>query len=245
MLLFMAVIQPVVLDPLFNSYEPLKDKALETRIRAVAARAGMGDSRILQVDKSRDTRAVNAFVNGWLGTRQIVVWDTLLERLEADEVLAIVGHEMGHYKLDHVLRGLVVAALLMLAGLLGLHVSCKALLRRLGDRFGVDRLADVASLPMLLAVGNMITLLLLPIGYAHSRYMEREADRFGLEVTRLNRAAATSFVKLQESNLSNPNPGPLYNFWRATHPSSSDASPSATSTSPGSKGLPWSTPTSW
>jgi Zn-dependent protease with chaperone function len=218
----MAVIQPVVLDPIFNRYEPLRDQALEARIREVARRAGMGESRIYQVDKSRDTKAMNAFVNGWLGTRQIVIWDTMLDRLDEDEVLAIVGHEMGHYKLDHVLRGLVVASGLILAGLWVVHLICQTVIRREGSRLGIRGLSDVASLPLLLTVGNAVTLLVVPIGYAHSRYMEREADRFGLELTRLNRAAATSFVAFLDSNLSNPRPGPVYNFWRATHPSLSE-----------------------
>ena len=198
----------------------------------------MGESRIFQVDKSRDTKAMNAFVNGWLGTRQIVIWDTMLDRLEEDEVLAIVGHEMGHYKLDHVLRGLLVASGLMLAGLLGVHLACQYVLRRKGTRLGIRGLSDVASLPLLLAVGNAAMLLVVPIGYAHSRYMEREADRFGLELTRLNRAAATSFVRLQESNLSNPKPGPVYNFWRATHPSMSERITFCNEYHPWSQGKP-------
>jgi Zn-dependent protease with chaperone function len=185
----------------------------------VAERAGIGDSRIQQVDKSRDTRAVNAFVNGWMGTRQIVLWDTLIERLDEDEVVAIVGHEIGHYRLDHVFRGIVVAALLMMAGLYGVQRAGQAVIHRLGPKLGIERLSDVAALPLLVGLGNVLMLALLPIGYAHSRYMEREADRFGLELTRLNRPAATSFVKLQEANLSNPRPGWLYTIWRATHPS--------------------------
>jgi len=130
-----------------------------------------------------------------------------------------MGHEMGHYVLGHVLQGIVLYSLL--AGL-GLYV-----IQRLGPRviarwcgvFGFARLADVASLPLLLLLLQLGSFAILPAALAFSRHMEHEADRFGLELTQSNRAAATAFVKLQQTNLSNPRPGPLFVWWRGSHPS--------------------------
>jgi Zn-dependent protease with chaperone function len=219
LMVFLAVVQPVVIDPLFNDYGPLRDRALETRIRDLATRAGVGQSAIYQVDKSRDTKAVNAFVNGLFGTRRIVLWDTLLDRLEPDEVLVVMGHELGHYVKGHVFRGLAVAAVLTLVGLGLVHLLVRAWLRRRPGRWGITGGGDPAALLAVLIAGRLVFLLLVPVGYAHSRAMEREADRFGLEVTGMHRAGAMAFVKLQQSNLTNPRPGPLFRLWRSTHPS--------------------------
>ncbi len=113
----MAMVKPVVVDPLYNDFGPMRNTALETRILALADRAGVGGAEVYVVDKSRDTKAVNAYVTGFLGTKRIVLWDTLLATLDDDQVLAVVGHELGHYVRGDVARGLLVTSLLTLAGL--------------------------------------------------------------------------------------------------------------------------------
>jgi Zn-dependent protease with chaperone function len=90
------------------------------------------------------------------------------------------------------------------------------------NRFGFNQLSDVASFPLLLLLGSIVSLALTPPLLAFSRYQEHEADRFALEITRDNRAAATTFVRLQEENLSVPRPGPLYMLWRGSHPAMGD-----------------------
>jgi Zn-dependent protease with chaperone function len=217
--LFGALIQPVLIDPLFHQYGRMRDTALEARILDQAARAGIDGGRVFEVDMSRDTKAVNAYVKGFLGTHRIVLWDTLLAKLEPDQVLFVMAHEMGHFVLGHVVKGIVAAALLTIVGLLIVDRAARWAMARWPGRFGFDRLDDIASLPLVLLLGQVVGLALIPAGYAFSRYQEHEADRFALELTRANRAGALSFVALQRENLSNPRPGPLFKVWRATHPS--------------------------
>ena len=213
-----TIVKPIWIDPLFHEFGPMKDKALEAKILALAGRAGIEGGRVFEVDMSRDTKTVNAYVTGLFGSKRIVLWDTLLARLDERETLAVMGHEMGHYVLNHVAWGVSLATLGSLALLFLVDRSGRGLVRRFRDRFGFDRLADVAAVPLMLLLLNVFNLAGAPVQLAVSRVMEHEADRFGLEITRTNRSAATSFVKLQHENLSNPRPGWLFVLWRASHP---------------------------
>jgi STE24 endopeptidase len=216
------VISPVLVDPLFNEYVPMQDKRLESRILTLAERAGIQGSRVYQVNKSLDTKAVNAYVTGLGGTKRIVLWDTILAKLEPDQVLFVTAHEMGHFVLRHTLAFIVLAAILTTLSLYLVHRVAGRLIARFSHRFGFDDLSDVASFPLLLLLGSLVSLLLTPAVLAFNRYQEHEADRFALEVTRDSRAAATTFVRLQQENLSVPRPGTLYMLWRGSHPSLGD-----------------------
>jgi Zn-dependent protease with chaperone function len=196
----------------------MKDKAVEGKILALAGRAGIEDGRVYEVNKSVDTKALNAYVTGFMGTKRIVLWDTIIAKLTPRELLVVMGHEMGHYVLGHVYKGIFFFSALILFTLYLAHRSADGLIRRFKHRFGFDRLADVASVPMLLLLLNAFTLAITPVAMAFTRHQEHEADRFGLEITQDNRAAAMAFVKLQEENLGVPRPGWLYKLWRASHP---------------------------
>jgi len=219
---FVQLVRPVWIDPLFNQFGPMKDKALEARIIALAEKAGIHGSRVYEVNKSVDTKTVNAYVTGFLGTKRIVLWDTIIQKLDEPELLFVMGHEMGHYVLGHVVKGILCLSLLTLVAFFGVQRVAAALIHRHGARFGFDRLSDIASLPLIVLLLNFFSLVLTPIGFAYSRHLEHEADRFGLEITHFNHAAATGFVKLQEQNLSVPRPGRLYVLFRATHPSNGE-----------------------
>jgi Zn-dependent protease with chaperone function len=216
------VISPVWIDPLFNKYEPMQDKVLESRILALAERAGIQGSRVYQVNKSVDTKAVNAYVTGLGGTKRIVFWDTILAKLEPGQVLFVTAHEMGHFVLRHTLAFIAMATLLTTLSLYLVHRVAGGLINRFSRRLGFDRLSDVASFPLLVLLGSLVSLLVAPAVLAFSRYQEHEADRFALEITRDNRAAGTTFVRLQQENLSVPRPGTLYMLWRGSHPSLGD-----------------------
>ena len=216
------VITPIWVDPLFNHYGPMKDKVLEAQILSLARQVGIEGSRVYEVDKSLDTRTVNAYVTGLGRTKRIVLWDTILARLEPDQVLFVTAHEMGHFVLRHTLTFILVVAALTTLSLYVVHRVAGRLIARFSRRFGFDQLSDVASFPLLLLLGSIVSLALIPALLALSRYQEHEADRFALEVTRNNRAAASTFVRLQEENLTVPRPGPLYMLWRGSHPALGD-----------------------
>jgi STE24 endopeptidase len=215
---FSALIAPVAIDPLFNDFGPMTNKPLEAKIDALARRAGIEGGKIFEVDKSKDTRTVNAYVTGLFGTKRIVLWDTLLAKLDDEEVLVIMGHEMGHYVLDHVAQGLILSSVGSMLALYLIHRAANAMIRRFAGRFGFDQLSDVASVPLILFLAEITILLGAPVVNGFSRQMEHEADRFALEITKTNQAAALGFVKLQEDNLSIPYPGRLWTIWRSTHP---------------------------
>lgn len=218
LLAFILFITPIWIEPLFNKFGPMKDKALESQILALADRAGIEGSRVYEVDKSVDTKTVNAYVTGFMGSKRIVLWDTTLAKLDKPQVLLVMGHEMGHYVLHHVPQLIVLASLLVLFGLWVIHRTAGGLIARYRDRFGFSELADVASVPLMSLLFSLVTLVILPAVLAFGRHTEHEADRFGLEITRDNYACATAFVRLQAENLSNPRPGLLYKLWRSDHP---------------------------
>jgi STE24 endopeptidase len=218
-LFFAMLISPVWIDPLFNHFSPMKDKALESEILSLAKRAGIEGSRIYEVDKSVDTNAVNAYVTGLMGTKRIVLWDTIIARLNRRELLVVMAHEMGHYTLHHIAYGILLGFLGVFCSLYIVYGLAGGLIHRYKQRFGFDRLSDIASLPLLLMLVGIISLTGSPLAMAFSRYQEHEADRFALELTRDNHASATAFLKLQKENLAIPQPGLLYKIWRASHPS--------------------------
>ena len=212
------LLSPVFIAPLFNKFGPMKDKALEAEVLAVAARAGVDGARVYEVNKSVDTEKVNAYVTGVGNTKRIVLWDTSLARLSPRQTRFVVGHELGHYVLGHVWINILVSSALTLLGLYGVHRTADLLLGKFGGRFGFSQLSDPASMPLLMLLLSLFSFVISPAVLALSRHHEHEADRFGLELTHDNHAGATAFVALQRQNLANPRPGLLYEIFRASHP---------------------------
>jgi Zn-dependent protease with chaperone function len=191
------LVTPLWIDPMFNEFGPMKDKALERRILDLAARAEIEGSRVFEVAKSVDTRAMNAYVTGVFGSKRIVLWDTLLAKLDPPEVLTVMGHEMGHYKLGHVTRSIWMGALVVLAGLFFVDRAGRRLIARYSPRLGFDRLSDIASVPLVLMLMHVSSLFLTPVALAYSRYQEHEADRYALDLTHANHSAAMADAKMQ------------------------------------------------
>jgi Zn-dependent protease with chaperone function len=214
----LLIVAPVWIDPLFNDFGPMRDKALERRILQLADRAGIPGSRVYEVRKSVDTKTINAYVTGFGSTKRIVLWDTLLDKLTPDQVAFVAGHEMGHFVLGHARALIPVIVLLSTFSLYAVHRFAGRMIARFGQRFGFDRLSDPASLPLLVLLATLVSLAATPLVFALTRHQEHEADRFGLELTRDNRAAATTFVRLQQENLAVPRPGTWYVLWRSSHP---------------------------
>lgn len=216
--IFLIVIYPLVIDPLFNKFEPLRDEKLRAELLELASRAGIEGGRVYQVDKSKQTKTLNAYVNGIGPSKRIVMWDTLLNKMNRDEVLFVMGHEMGHYVMHHVWKLLAFTmVVLFFVFWMGKHVVDWAV-ARWGPGWGFDSPADPAAIPLLALILSVILFLLSPVFNANTRRVEHQADVFALELTRLNEAGARAFIKLAEESKSDPEPHRLIEFWRYSHP---------------------------
>jgi Zn-dependent protease with chaperone function len=212
------LIQPVWIDPLFNRFGPMQDKTLEAEILALADRAGIEGGRVFEVAKSEDTKALNAYVNGFGSSKRIVLWDTIIKALDRTQLLVVMGHEMGHYVLNHVWKLIAILAVTVFLTLYAVQRLSATLIHRFSERFGFTALDDVASLPLVLMLFAAVSVVTDPIALATQRHFEHEADRFALEITRANHAGATAFVIMQQENLAVPRPGRLYTWFRLSHP---------------------------
>lgn len=209
---------PLVVDPLYNRFQPLRNQQLRDRLLGLAAKAGIERSRVYEVDASRRTQGINAYVTGIGGSARIVLWDTLLQKLNEDEVVSVMAHEMGHYVEWHVPMGVAAG----IGGTLGLLLitdrAGRWLIRRKGERWQIRGLDDPASLPVLFLLLLALNFVGSPVESAISRTFERRADEFSLRLTGDGHAAASSFVKLSEKNLSLPDPPAFIQFWTGSHP---------------------------
>jgi STE24 endopeptidase len=217
-LFLILFIQPLWIEPLFNDFGPMQDKQLESRILDLADRAGIEGGRVYEVNKSVDTKQLNAYVSGFGSTKRIVLWDTTIAKLDEDELLIVMGHEIGHYVLHHLWVLIGSLSAFAMISLYLIHRTAGWVIARFRNRLGFDRLSDVASLPLISLLFGLYFFLVSPVALALNRHLEHEADRFGLEITKNNHAAATAFVKMTDTNLANPRPGFLVKIWRANHP---------------------------
>ena len=217
-LVLMILVQPIWIDPLFNTFGPMKDKALEANILALAERSGIEGGRVYEVAKSEDTKVLNAYVTGFGNTKRIVLWDTTIAKLDQQELLFVMGHEMGHYVLGHVWKSILFFAAVIMATLFAIHKTAGWLINRYHDRFGFSDLSDVASLPLILLLFSAYLFVVTPGVLTFTRGNEHESDRFGLEILQNNHSAASAFVKLQTENLGIPRPHWLVRLWQASHP---------------------------
>jgi Zn-dependent protease with chaperone function len=213
-----TLLQPLVVDPLFNNFKPLENQQLEGRILALAERAGIPARRVYQVDKSAQTKKINAYVSGFGASQRIVLWDNTLNAMRDDEILFVMGHEIGHYRLGHIWKGIAFSCALGYLLLFLAQQLCTLALRRFGGRWGVRGMDDVASLPLLLAVIGMLAFAVQPLVNGYSRQVESEADVYGLEITRDNDAGARAFLALARENRSDPEPAPWVKFLLYSHP---------------------------
>jgi STE24 endopeptidase len=157
-------------------------------------------------------------VTGFGTSQRIVLWDTTLKGMKEDEILFVMGHEMGHYKLAHIWKGIVRYSLLSVGLLFFAWATMTWAVRRFGGRWGFSELHDIASMPLLLAALTVATFIAEPASNSYSRRVEHEADIFALEVTRMNDAGARAYIKLAAQNRSNPEPPFLIKVFQYSHP---------------------------
>jgi STE24 endopeptidase len=225
--LFIFFISPWFLDPLFNTFRPLEEKHadLVDAIGKLTERAGVPipAERMFLMEASAKSTEINAYVTGIGASKRVVVWDTTIQKEPLDEVLFVVGHELGHYVLGHVWKGFLFFVLGMFVGLYVAYFLLQWVLGRWGKSWGVRGQDDWAALAVLLLIMNVLEFVGMPIGNGFSRMQEHEADVFGLEVTHglipnSNEVAARSFEVLGNVDLADPNPSRFITFWLYSHP---------------------------
>ncbi|HOZ09018.1 MAG TPA: M48 family metallopeptidase [candidate division Zixibacteria bacterium] len=217
--IFFIVIAPVVISPLFNDYVPIQDKELGTKLVNLAESVGIHNPDVFQVNASKQSTKINAYVTGLFGTKRIVLFDTLIDNFTHDEILFVMGHEMGHYVKHHIWWGLAVA--LVYIGFLVWLVSriAPAVIRKFQGRLRFSSVGDVASLPLLMLLLTALEFGFQPIMNTYSRMQEHVCDKYGIDVTGVDgETAARAFDKLAVFNLSDPSPSPLVEFWFYDHP---------------------------
>lgn len=227
-LVFLA---PVVLDPIFNRFEPLAktNPQLTVELQKLAHSAGLEipESRIFLMHASDKVTTYNAYVTGLGATKRIVVWDTTARDMTLGQTLFIFGHETGHYVLHHIYKGLAFGVVLMLFGFWLLKLLAERLLARYGEPWKVPSVADWASLPVLILLLSVISFFGQPISSSFSRGEEHQADVYGLRITapiNANSAqvAAQAFQVLGEKSYAYPSPSPWLVLWTYSHPPIAD-----------------------
>ncbi len=237
-LFFLTFVTPVYIDPLFNKYVTMKNPPLEASIRQELKTAGVSDCQVYMVDKSVDTKEMNAYMTGVFSTKRIVLWDTTVNSLTSREVLSVTAHEIGHYVLGHIWKAIILGGALTIIILFLANKGTIWVLANSGGAFGVNTIKDIASLPLIILLLNLLLFAAAPGINAYTRYTEREADRFELELTRDNEAAITSTLKLHQGSLIISTPGIIYKLWNYDHPTFQERIDFAASYSPWKFGQP-------
>ena len=227
-ILFGTYLSPLVIDPMYNKFQPLSqaNPALVAQIEQVARHGGIDipPERMFLMKASVKTTGLNAYVTGFGSSKRLVVWDTLLGKATSDEISLIAGHEMGHYVLGHILRGVLMSfAGILLAFFVGFHLF-QFLLKRFGVRWRIPSQEDWAAVVVMYMVLVVLSFFAEPIGNAFSRSMEHDADVFGQEVVHgivadPQATGEASFQLLGENQFVEPNPSAFVEFWTDSHPS--------------------------
>lgn len=216
--IFMMFIQPVLIDPLYNDFTPLKDKVLEEKILDIADRANIPADHVYEVDMSSKTNSLNAYVTGVGSNSRIVLWDTTINKLSEREILFVMAHEMAHYVEKHIYIGI---ALYLTFSFFGLWIAAKLMnfiVGRHGDKVKVERVSSLSSLPLFLVITSVLMFTISPFSNYISRYQETRADRYAIEMTGDKEAAISSFQELSRVGLSQVNPPLLVKVFRYGHP---------------------------
>ncbi len=212
-----ATIAPVYIAPLFNSYKPLPDSELRTQLLSMARANGIPADNVYVFDASKQSKRISANVSGMFGTVRISLNDNLMNRGTPEEIRAVLGHEMGHYVLNHVYKGVVYFALIIAVGFAFVQWAFGKISARWGDRWGIRGVGDVAGLPLLAAIFSVYMFVLTPVTNTITRSAEAEADMFGLNAAREPDGFATAALDLSEYRKMHP--GPVEEFIFFDHPS--------------------------
>jgi STE24 endopeptidase len=214
---FVALIAPVYIFPLFNTYKKLEDARIKDPILSMARANGIPATEVYEFDASRQSNRVSANVSGFAGTMRISLNDNLLKRCTLPEIEPVMGHEMGHYVLNHVYKGLVMLGVMVVIGFAFLNWGINFALARWGEQWGIAGITDVAVLPVAVAVLAIYSFLMTPVNNTITRTMEYEADMYGLNASQQPDGEAN--VDLMLGEYRKLDPGPIEEFIFFDHPS--------------------------
>ncbi|HKA33868.1 MAG TPA: M48 family metallopeptidase [Candidatus Binatia bacterium] len=218
--LLMVIVFPTLIAPLFNKFEPLKEGEFKQRILAMADKVGFRTGGIFTMDGSRRSAHSNAYFTGLGKAKRIVLFDTLAEQMTTDQGVAVLAHEMGHYKMKHIRRMLVLRSLFLLAGLyvLSLLVGYPPFFQA----FGFDAPSNHAALALFSLLAGPATFYLTPLINYFSRKHEYEADLFAARAIGRSKPMEEALIKLTVDNLSNLTPHPWYSAYHYSHPTTAE-----------------------
>jgi STE24 endopeptidase len=211
------MLSPVYIEPLFNTYKPLNDPAINEPILAMARANQIPVKQVFEVDASRQTKRVSANVSGFMGTTRIALNDNLLKDCTLPEIREVMAHEMGHYILNHSFKLVIYFSLFFLLGFAALRAFFQGAIRRWGESWGVRGIADPAGLPLLSLIFSAVFFLLTPVINTAVRVTEREADAFSINTAREPDGMAKVALKLGEYRKLDPSPMEEFIFF--DHPS--------------------------
>lgn len=212
----MVIIYPTLIAPWFNKFERLEEGEFRDRVMALAKQIGFKTSGIFSMDGSKRSSHSNAYFTGVGKAKRIVLFDTLLEQMTVDQGIAVLAHEMGHYKMKHIRTMLVIQSLILFVGLyvLSLLVDFQPLFLA----FGLDKSSNSAALVLFSLLSGPATFYLGPLINLLSRKHEYEADRFAAGTLRDSKPMEEALIKLSVKNLANLTPHPWYSAYHYSHP---------------------------
>ncbi|MGD0281760.1 MAG: M48 family metallopeptidase [Dissulfurispiraceae bacterium] len=214
--LVVMYISPYVIEPLFNKFSPVQDELLKDKIVTLAEKAGIHTSRILKVDASKRSRHTNAYFTGIGRTKRVVLYDTLIETMDSNEILSVLAHEIGHWKKKHLLKTLAVFETF---SFIGLYIAFRVIQSdMLLHIFGIVTGTFFVKLLLLGFIAGIFLFPLKPIANLVSRRHERQADLASYELTGDAGSMVNALIKLSKENLSNFYPHPLYVALYYSHP---------------------------
>ena len=216
-LVVVTLIAPVYIFPLFNKIARLNDPKVTEPILRLARANGIPAKDVYQIDASKQTTRMSANVSGIGNTMRITLNDNLLRRGSPDEIQAVMGHEMGHYVLNHAYKGMMETLILIVVWFAALRWSLDWALARWGERWGIRGIGDTAILPLVILVSSLFGLFLTPLTNTMTRTAEFEADMYGLNAAREPDGMARAALHLGEYRKMSPGPAEEWIFF--DHPS--------------------------
>jgi len=214
--LFMMYIAPYVIEPLFNKFTPIEEEGLEERIKSLMRRIKIKVSRVFKMDASKRSRHTNAYFTGIGKVKRIVLYDTLLNMMNHDEILAVLAHEAGHWKKRHVMKQIILTELF---SFIGIYIAFRVIQTDfLTSLFRIGQETFIVKVVLAAFIGSIVLFPLAPLSNFISRRFEREADKFACQLTDSSEHMARALIKLSRDNLSNLYPHPLYAVFHYSHP---------------------------